>query len=892
MPPRRKGSASAKKAKGPSPRTRRASRTAAAGENAAPEPEVPTVIAEENAPPEPEVPAFAVEEDAPPEPEVRTDPHEQNATSEPDVPTAPAEENDAPEPEVPTDAPEENAAPEAEVRMDSPEENAVPEPEFQSEAPKPEAPVVPVEEVKAPEPVEEKLVPEPEAQTSSVKWEEGSKAEVFVSDVKEDEGMEDLIVEEVKVLESEELTKLKDGDLEAVESVVGGEMNEEDELPTDGVSEGDDMQMDQEQGIEQESVVEETVLEDKNIGAGGDDAGADKDDGNDDVGADEDDGDDDAGGAVEGDDKVEDAGKSESDVDEDDEENDEDLEEDHSIFMHAPLSEKKKQKDFEIFIGGLDREAVEDDLVKVFGAYGEIQSVRIVKHPTTHKSKGFAFIRYGTIEQAKKVLADLKDGTEVRGKRVGLSASQDNDTLYLGNICKTWTKDNVIEALKGYGIEQIDEVFLPEDPKNEGKIKGYAFVEFSTHSDAMAAFQRLRKPDAVFGCDRSAKVAFAPSSMHPSEEILSQVKTVFVEGLPESWDEQKVLEHCQQYGEVEKVQLSRYFTNARRRDFGFVAFISRESAIACVEGINSAQLGDGEIKVKANIAKPQNKGRLAKQGARGGFKVNKDGENTEAGGSNMKGNAKFKQVVVKGKVQKGKLQSGRGGNPSRPQGQFTGGQGNASFQYHQRREQPFKGGKRDGRFMDNARPSKKARDNRNFSNMHGRHSGSWNNPHFGKSKKNFYKRPPSYRNPYPPAYGPPTTSYQGYQGGAYGSASGSKRPYPDMVPHAGYVQPAVKQARGAYGYAQGSAGGYDVQGTSAAGGYAGGAVPPSSQVPNYSGYAGYEAGYGYPNNATYHPPQNNASYPPQNNAAAYPPPSNAGYPPQGNPAYPPHGAYY
>lgn len=162
-------------------------------------------------------------------------------------------------------------------------------------------------------------------------------------------------------------------------------------------------------GIEQESVLEETVLEDKNIGAGGDDAGANKDDGNDDVGADEDDGDDDAG-AVEGDDKVEDAGKSESDVDEDDEE---DLEEDHSIFMHAPLSEKKKQKDFEIFIGGLDREAVEDDLVKVFGAYGEIQSVRIVKHPTTHKSKGFAFIRYATIEQAKKVLADLKDGTEV-----------------------------------------------------------------------------------------------------------------------------------------------------------------------------------------------------------------------------------------------------------------------------------------------------------------------------------------------------------------------------------------------------------------------------------------------------------------------------------------------
>lgn len=95
-------------------------------------------------------------------------------------------------------------------------------------------------------------------------------------------------------------------------------------------------------------------------------------------------------------------------------------------------------------------------------------------------------------------------------------------TCFPLSVC-VYSRFKVIEALKGYGIEQIDEVFLPEDPKNEGKIKGYAFVEFSTHSDAMAAFQRLRKPDAVFGCDRSAKVAFAPSSMHPSEEILSQV---------------------------------------------------------------------------------------------------------------------------------------------------------------------------------------------------------------------------------------------------------------------------------------------------------------------------------------------------------------------------------
>lgn len=100
-----------------------------------------------------------------------------------------------------------------------------------------------------------------------------------------------------------------------------------------------------------------------------------------------------------------------SDVGEDSEDNDEEV--DPSAFMDVPISERKKQKEFEIFVGGLNREAVEEDLTKVFGVFGEIQAARIVKNPTTQKSKGYAFIRFATVEQAKKALDELKDGVEV-----------------------------------------------------------------------------------------------------------------------------------------------------------------------------------------------------------------------------------------------------------------------------------------------------------------------------------------------------------------------------------------------------------------------------------------------------------------------------------------------
>ncbi|KAK9092556.1 hypothetical protein Syun_027467 [Stephania yunnanensis] len=65
----------------------------------------------------------------------------------------------------------------------------------------------------------------------------------------------------------------------------------------------------------------------------------------------------------------------------------------------------------------------------------------------------------------------------------------------------TYLKSSVLERLKNLGVEQIEEIYLPE--------------EICTHSDAMSAFQRLQKPDALFGRDRSAQVAFS-QSIHPS----------------------------------------------------------------------------------------------------------------------------------------------------------------------------------------------------------------------------------------------------------------------------------------------------------------------------------------------------------------------------------------
>lgn len=79
--------------------------------------------------------------------------------------------------------------------------------------------------------------------------------------------------------------------------------------------------------------------------------------------------------------------------------------------------------------------------------------------------------------------------------------------------------------------------------------------------------------------------------------MLLQVKTVFIDGLPASWDEDRVKERLRKYGKIEKIELARNMPAAKRTDFGFITFDTHDVAMACVEGVNNTELGDSEKKV-------------------------------------------------------------------------------------------------------------------------------------------------------------------------------------------------------------------------------------------------------------------------------------------------------
>ncbi|XP_020577188.1 heterogeneous nuclear ribonucleoprotein Q-like [Phalaenopsis equestris] len=195
----------------------------------------------------------------------------------------------------------------------------------------------------------------------------------------------------------------------------------------------------------------------------------------------------------------------------------------------------------------------------------------------------------------------LLSANQIRGKVCGAAAVQGNDTIFLGNIDKNWMKEDVMKLLKENEIENIDTLTVVMDPNNTNLNRGFAFLELKTNRDAQRAYKKLQRNDIV-GKGRSIKIAWADSFNIPDEEDMLKVKSVYAEGVPDSWNEDRLKETFNKYGEIERIVLGRNIKSAKRRDIAFINYKTREAAISCIESFSSDDLTVNGSKVNLKVA--------------------------------------------------------------------------------------------------------------------------------------------------------------------------------------------------------------------------------------------------------------------------------------------------
>ena len=77
----------------------------------------------------------------------------------------------------------------------------------------------------------------------------------------------------------------------------------------------------------------------------------------------------------------------------------------------------------DIYVGNLPYDLEESELSDVFGAYGAVDSVKIIKDFETGRSKGFAFVVMSNDEEAQQAIDNLQ-GSELGGRPLKVNAAQ------------------------------------------------------------------------------------------------------------------------------------------------------------------------------------------------------------------------------------------------------------------------------------------------------------------------------------------------------------------------------------------------------------------------------------------------------------------------------------
>ncbi|KAM9544294.1 nucleolin isoform 2-T2 [Guaruba guarouba] len=331
------------------------------------------------------------------------------------------------------------------------------------------------------------------------------------------------------------------------------------------------------------------------------------------------------------------------------------------------MKENKKERDARtLFVKNLPYRLTEDEMREVFE---NAQEIRIVMNKEGN-SKGVAYIEFKTEAEANKALEE-KQGTEIDGRAMvidftGEKSHQDHQkgggereskTLIVNNLSYAASEETLQELFK-----KASSIKMPQT--NQGRPKGYAFVEFPTTEDAKEALNSCNNTEIE---GRAIRLEFSSPGWQKGNTnarggFNQQSKTLFVRGLSEDTTEETLKESFE--GSISARIVTDRDTGSSK-GFGFVDFSSPEDAKAAKEAMEDGEI-DGN-KVILDFAKPKGEfqrgggfgGGFGGRGGRGGGRGGRGGFGGRGGGRGFGG---------RGGGFRGGRGGGGGGGEHKPQG--------------------------------------------------------------------------------------------------------------------------------------------------------------------------------------------------------------------------------
>jgi len=261
-----------------------------------------------------------------------------------------------------------------------------------------------------------------------------------------------------------------------------------------------------------------------------------------------------------------------------------------------------------IFIKNLDEAIDNKALHDTFAAFGNVLSCKVATDEQG-RSRGYGYVHYETAEAAETAIKAV-NGMLLNDKKVYVGhhvTRRDRQSkleeirsqftnLYVKNIDPDASQDELVELFKRYGtvtsaVIQIDD---------EGRSKGFGFVNFETHDQAQAAVEGLHdielRGKKLF-VSRAQKKAEREDELRKTYEAAKQEKmskyqgvNLYIKNLEDDIDDEKLRAEFEPFGTITSCKVMCDEKGASK-GFGFVCFSSPDEATKAVAEMNNKIIG-------------------------------------------------------------------------------------------------------------------------------------------------------------------------------------------------------------------------------------------------------------------------------------------------------------
>lgn len=257
-----------------------------------------------------------------------------------------------------------------------------------------------------------------------------------------------------------------------------------------------------------------------------------------------------------------------------------------------------------VFIKNLDPAIDNKALHDTFSAFGNILSCKVATDELG-VSKGYGFVHYETTEAADNAIKHV-NGMLLNDKKVYVAhhvskkerlgkaeaAKQNFTNVYVKNIDPDVTDEEFNELFERYGT--ITSASLARD--EEGKGRGFGFVNFEDHDAAMKAVDELNDIDFK---GRQLYVGRAQKKHERAEELRKQYAqakaeklnkyqgvNLFVKNIADEVDDEMLREKFSDFGTITSAKIMTDPETGKSKGFGFVCFSSPDEATKAVSEMN------------------------------------------------------------------------------------------------------------------------------------------------------------------------------------------------------------------------------------------------------------------------------------------------------------------